>query len=255
MSVESTSTTGSTRLAPVQRLYERLKLSALERLFVRHRTDWDGYYRVLRKFKPVGKPVVYLNQIWSEWEAFVRFVAPRKPRRILEIGTGRGGSTYFWSKLGSKDSQFITIDIEPVCREYVRLYRRRNRGQITSIIASSHDPATVQRVSKILKSRPLDILYIDGDHTYEGVKKDFELYKGFCDSNSLICLHDIVPDHGVTKGIETDADSGEVYKLWAELKAQYEYKEFVSEPGQNGFGIGVIFYRPSQESKDSETHV
>jgi 2-keto-3-deoxy-L-rhamnonate aldolase RhmA len=31
-------------------------------------------------------------------------------------------------------------------------------------------------VKEVLGGQPLDYLFIDGDHTYEGVRKDFEMY-------------------------------------------------------------------------------
>jgi len=36
----------------------------------------------------------------------------------------------------------------------------------------------------------IDFLFIDGDHTYEGVKKDFDLYSTILSDNGLICIHD-----------------------------------------------------------------
>ena len=42
----------------------------------------------------------------------------------------------------------------------------------------------------ILKDNYLDFLFIDGDHSYEGVKKDFELYSTIMSENGLITIHD-----------------------------------------------------------------
>lgn len=36
----------------------------------------------------------------------------------------------------------------------------------------------------------IDVLFIDGDHSYEGVKKDFELYSKLLSENGVILLHD-----------------------------------------------------------------
>jgi hypothetical protein len=36
----------------------------------------------------------------------------------------------------------------------------------------------------------IDLLYIDGDHTYNGVKLDFELYSTILNENGIIVIHD-----------------------------------------------------------------
>ena len=89
---------------------------------------------------------------------------------------------------------------------------------------------------------PVDLLYIDGDHTYEGVKSDFETYSPLCGAAAVIAFHDIQMDFFHAKGIQTSCDSGLVYKFWEEVKAGRNFHEFVEEPRseQDGFGIGVI---------------
>ena len=37
----------------------------------------------------------------------------------------------------------------------------------------------------------IDYLHIDGDHSYEGVKKDFELYSTIMSENGIITIHDV----------------------------------------------------------------
>ena len=36
----------------------------------------------------------------------------------------------------------------------------------------------------------IDYLHIDHDHTYEGVKKDFDLYSTILNQNGIISIHD-----------------------------------------------------------------
>ena len=49
-------------------------------------------------------------------------------------------------------------------------------------------------------SRGIDILFIDGSHDYESVKRDFENWSQFVKPNGIILMHDIdVPNFGVRK--------------------------------------------------------
>ena len=226
------------------RLVDGIRLRRIERRTVANTHDWEGYHRALKEFVPRTLPYqIYLNQIWPEWKRLMDFLVREKPpKRILEIGTGRGGSTYFLTKLGGEGSLVVTVDADPKAKEAVALFGKHSGQRVYSVTGSSHDPLTVEKVAGVLRETPVDLLYIDGDHSYEGVKKDFELYKRFCGPKSIACFHDIIPDYGVTRNIQTEACTGEVYKFWAELKEQYEHLEFVEDHDQNGFGIGVIYF-------------
>ena len=46
-------------------------------------------------------------------------------------------------------------------------------------VGDSHDEFILQDVADLLYEEKVDILFIDGDHTYEGVKQDYEDYKQF----------------------------------------------------------------------------
>jgi hypothetical protein len=162
---------------------------------------------------------------------------------MLEVGTGRAGSTYFLSKLGGQRSLLVTIDKDPISKEYIALFRRHRSQETCCVVGDSHASSTAQAVAAVLDGAALDLLYIDGDHTYEGVKRDFELYKAFCSEKSLIGLHDICPDHRTSRTTQTDVYSGEVYRFWNEIKPEYEHAELIESPEQDGFGIGVIYYR------------
>ena len=76
-------------------------------------------------------------------------------------------------------------------------------------------------MKKILGVQKLDFLFIDADHSYEGVKKDFEMYRELVGKGGIIAFHDICipkPETGV-----------EVRKLWCELKKQYPCKEIIKD--------------------------
>jgi hypothetical protein len=51
----------------------------------------------------------------------------------------------------------------------------------------------------------IDFLFIDGDHSYEGVKLDFELYSKLLTDNGVILIHDTDPDYEETLIVSEDA--------------------------------------------------
>ena len=94
----------------------------------------------------------------------------------------------------------------------------------------------MDRVKNILGDREVDFVFIDGDHTYEGVKQDFEMYSPLVKDGGIVAFHDIVA-HPVETGCE-------VNRLWDEIKeSKYEYTEIVSDWNQGMCGIGLLQWR------------
>jgi len=97
----------------------------------------------------------------------------------------------------------------------------------------SHSKEIANRVSQILKQDRVDSLFIDGDHTYEGVERDFEMYGKLVRRGGIIGFHDIVP--GPPENV------GGVPRFWDEVKSDFNYIEIVKDWKQGGWGIGVIY--------------
>jgi predicted O-methyltransferase YrrM len=105
---------------------------------------------------------------------------------------------------------------------------------------SSRTPATVAAVRAALAGRPIDLLFIDGDHAYAGVRADFELYAPLVRPGGLIAFHDIVPDYRTRYGRETGRYAGDVPRFWREVRHRFaDVREFVADPEQDGLGIGL----------------
>ena len=76
-----------------------------------------------------------------------------------------------------------------------------------------------------------DLIFIDANHSYEYVKKDFENYIKLLNPGGVVALHDIdCPDW---PGIN---------KFWNELKSsgKYEMKEFINRGYAIQYGIGML---------------
>lgn len=110
---------------------------------------------------------------------------------------------------------------------------KKSNQKLYFLRMDSHDVKTLEKVKEIIGEEKLEFLLIDGDHTYEGAKKDYQMYSLLVKQEGLIAFHDIVaPPYRVA--------SCEVNRLWNELKQESNYKEFVKSPKQRWAGIGVI---------------
>ncbi len=181
------------------------------------------------------------NQKWSELSRLVHLLRRRPLHRVLEIGVSSGGTLALWARLAAKDAHLIGVDmrIDPLVRQ--RLDSERTAKHTIQLMeGSSHSDTVRGAVIQSLGGQSLDFLFIDGDHSYEGVKCDWEMYSPLVRPGGVVAFHDIIPDHRTQFGVETKADAGQVHKLWNELKEQFEHYEFVENIAQDGYGIGVL---------------
>lgn len=181
-------------------------------------------------------------QIADEIMALAGLVEEKKPRGIVEIGTRKGGSLFIWARVAETAERIISIDLPggihgggyPTIRQ--RLYREfvadRPHTDMILLRQDSQSEATQQRVGELLGETPLDFLFIDGDHRYKGVRRDFELYEPLVAPAGLIAFHDILP--------QIHHPECEVDRLWNEIKDNYEHREFVEAPDRSRCGIGVL---------------
>src|SRR4051812_44637498 len=161
------------------------------------------------------------------------------PRRLLEIGTANGGTLFLLTRMAALDAHVISVDLPGGSYGGDRnewkhdIWRAFPTGKqkLTLLRSDSHRQETLARVTQELNGMPLDFLMIDGDHTYEGVKRDFEMYSPLVRSGGLIAFHDIC-EHPQRAG-------GEVFRFWQEVRSGRNATEFI-EDAKSGFGIGTV---------------
>ncbi len=178
----------------------------------------------------------------TEIYEFCKLITPIRPKVILEIGTANGGTLFLLSKISSPDALIISIDL-PEGRfgggypsKFKHVYKKfASRNQKMFLLRKdSHKSSSMRKVKKILNKKLIDVLFIDGDHTYDGVKKDFEMYSPLVNRNGVIAFHDIVV---VPPEKELNVD---VNIFWNDIKEFFEYKEIVEDWDQEYGGIGII---------------
>ena len=183
----------------------------------------------------------------SELSPLISLLKRRKLRTIVEIGTQKGGTLYAWCRVALPDAFIVSIDLPGgpfgggySLKEMKRFWTyRRKKQRIYFFRKDSHKKVTRDELIKKLKGRKIDFLFIDGDHRYTGVKKDWNLYTPLVKRNGLIVFHDIL--------FHPKFPKCKVDRLWNEIKGQYRNREFVDEHDDRGWGqwggIGVIYYR------------
>jgi predicted O-methyltransferase YrrM len=129
-----------------------------------------------------------------------------KPKNILEIGAGRGGTLYCWDQLPTVES-IVVIDMP---QEEYRVEGETPLKDISNIAyiieGDSHARETYDYFRNIADGREFDVLLIDGDHSYGGARADFQAYVPYVRKGGLVFIHDICEQVG-----------SEVHKLYQEI--------------------------------------
>lgn len=183
------------------------------------------------------------KQVKSEITELLEIVARLRPKVVLEIGTGNGGSLFLFSKAASRDALIISVDLPggrfgggySWWRKMLYRFLVLPSQKLYLLRSDSHKKETLAKIKILLGKRKVDFLFIDGDHSYQGVKKDFKMYRGLVRKGGIIAFHDIVP-HSPETGCEVD-------RFWKEVKQKYSYKEIIQDQKQGWAGIGLIKIR------------
>jgi len=219
--------------------------------------ELDDILDTVLDVKP-GKPFeVEAVQLRNEIKELTELVDDHNPETIMEIGTLRGGTFYIWSRYVDSAEHLISVDLPGKGIKKMRdklLKEFAPSKEVDVIRGSSHSDKTLEEVEE--KVEKVDFLLIDGDHSYEGVKEDFEMYKDLVAEGGIIAFHDIVPhasnrkeykerlrsnDEIEEKHVAVGSPNWGVAEFWDEIEEDYETQEFIAHPDQQGKGIGVIY--------------
>ena len=181
----------------------------------------------------------------TSWGGHIPFlfclIACLRPRVYAELGSHYGAS-YFAAcqamQLNKSSGKAIAIDLwqgdehagfygESVFRNFQYILNKKY-SDVGDYLRMSFDDA-----SRVFEEQSVDLLHIDGLHTYEAVKNDYETWRSKVTINGVIIFHD------------TNVLNGGfgVWKLWKEISAEAVSFEF-----KHTHGLGVMAFGSPEEN-------
>lgn len=164
---------------------------------------------------PINKGLVILE--FDEAACLFRLVRSRPAAQILEIGRWRGGSTFLFAVAGDQDSIITSIDIAPSDDESLQAALAKNHlSQKVKLLVGNSQNIT-------LVPDAYDLVFVDGDHSYDGVARDYEHWKRAVKVGGVLAFHNAAKGRTLT-----EACHGPL-RLMGEISAR-EAKYYSREP-------------------------
>ncbi len=195
-------------------------------------------------FNPLEHPVCICRPAYLERSAWVQHIPLAmlvvellEPQTLVELGTDRGvsyctfcqavsalhlGTRCFaidtWA--GDRHAGFYGDEVFARLRQYHDpLY-----AHFSTLLRSTFDDAL-----GLFQDQSVDLLHIDGLHTYEAVRHDYETWAPKLSDRGTVLFHDIC---------ERSGDFG-VWRFWAEVTERYPHFEVA-----HGHGLGILAVGP-----------
>ncbi|VVM06998.1 hypothetical protein MAMC_01390 [Methylacidimicrobium cyclopophantes] len=201
-------------------------------------------------FELLDHPIVFSQPLrWSRvaaWHLHIPFalllVDLLRPKRVVELGVHYGDSYCAFCQA------VATLGLRSECFGIDHWQGDAQAGgygsQVLEDLRRHHDPRygsfsrllpmTFEQAHSGFQNGSIDLLHIDGLHTYEAVSRDFHSWFPRMSDRGVILLHDVAV---------RQAGFG-VWKLWEEVSRAYPARLL-----RNGFGLGVVVVGKAPEPK------
>jgi len=170
-----------------------------------------------------SKPQV-IQQVRQELYDFLRLLIENEVKVILQIGLGHFGSTQFCLSLICDKVVTVEYDIKNISN-YADRELFYNQNIETFIFGDSTSNKTINNVRNF---GDFDCVFIDGNHSYEYVKKDYENYYSLVKRGGIIAFHDAFLDgdrYGTPKVLSEISENIKYIKHSKEVGIAYFKKQ------------------------------
>lgn len=180
------------------------------------------------------EPRYYMDSAWLEHAPFAFWlVSKARPANLVELGAYKGYSYFAFcqavkaSKIACRCHAVDTWQGDDQAGFYgeevygeVRGHNEEHYAEFSRLLRMTFDQALAQ-----FPDGSVDLLHIDGFHSYQQVKHDFDTWLPKLSDRAVVLLHDT---HVRREGFG-------VFRLWEELSERYPHFEFT-----HGYGLGVL---------------
>ena len=167
-----------------------------------------------------------IQQVPEEYVEYLWFLKEGKFKSYLNIGIGKGGSFLTETYVQPDLEISVAVDNSSYWNNEQKISIEEKIGWLKSNAKCDiefHDSDSVKWLNENA-SRKFEVIFIDGDHSYEGVKRDFESSLPLLKDGGYVIFHDI-----------NSIGCPGVVGLWNEIKNE-KCIEFVRS---NTCGIGI----------------
>ena len=170
----------------------------------------------------------------SDYEAWIISSFSKISKKIFEFGTCSGKTTYLMGLNSSDDTRIVSITLNPYDLNSIRKIDKDNKVSFRNIINESvydkflFSGKEVEKKIEIIfqnslnfdynkYKKEMDLIFIDGGHTYSVVKSDSEKSFEMINKNGIILWHDYVPgkrsSKDIVKYLDEISKQKKIYKI------------------------------------------
>jgi hypothetical protein len=184
------------------------------------------------------EPTDYRSSAWSEHVPFAFWIVEAlRPKQLVELGTWYGMSYLAFCQAFDEfkvDGRSFAVDTwkgdehtGPIAEEALASLKKDHDpkyARFSALLRTTFDQAVTK-----FEDGSIDLLHVDGLHTYAAVKHDFETWLPKLSDRAVVLFHDT----------QVFDRSFGVHELWAELRRKYRGFEFKHEHGLGVLGVGA----------------